>query len=75
MTCDALTVLPCQGLGAMRAFVIRAHEAGNCILVVTCSSNLEGRGVRSVLSSLTDRDGFGCLAGVRIGDGQRVAPR
>jgi orotidine-5'-phosphate decarboxylase len=44
---DALTVHPYLGLGAMDAFVSRAHEAGSCLLVVTRSSNPEGRGVQS----------------------------
>ena len=41
---DALTVHPYLGLGAMDAFISRAHEAGSCLLVVTRSSNPEGRG-------------------------------
>jgi orotidine-5'-phosphate decarboxylase len=44
---DALTVHPYLGLGAMDAFVSRAHQAGSCLLVVTRSSNPEGRGVQS----------------------------
>lgn len=40
---DALTVHPYLGLGAMGTFVSRAHEAGSCLLVVTHSSNSEGR--------------------------------
>ena len=40
---DAVTVHPYLGLGAMHAFVSRAHEAGACVLVVTHSSNPEGR--------------------------------
>jgi orotidine-5'-phosphate decarboxylase len=44
---DALTVHPYLGLGAMGAFVSRAHEAGSCLLVVTRSSNPEGRSVQS----------------------------
>ena len=44
---DALTVHPYLGLGAMGAFVSRAHEGGSCLLVVTRSSNPEGRSVQS----------------------------
>ena len=44
---DALTVHPYLGLGAMEAFITRAHEAGSCLLVVTRSSNPEGRAVQS----------------------------
>jgi orotidine-5'-phosphate decarboxylase len=50
---DALTVHPYLGLGAMGTFVTRAHESGSCLLVVTRSSNPEGRGVQSA------RDGAG----------------
>ncbi len=44
---DALTVHPYLGLGAMGTFVSRAHEAGSCLLVVTRSSNPEGRSIQS----------------------------
>lgn len=44
---DALTVHPYLGLAAMGAFVDREHEAGSCLLVVTRSSNQEGRGVQA----------------------------
>jgi orotidine-5'-phosphate decarboxylase len=47
---DALTVHPYLGLGAMDAFVSRAHDAGSCLLVVTRSSNPEGRAVQSAMS-------------------------
>jgi orotidine-5'-phosphate decarboxylase len=40
---DAVTVHPYLGLDAMDAFVSRAHQAGSCLLVVTRSSNPEGR--------------------------------
>ncbi|MBO0729669.1 MAG: orotidine-5'-phosphate decarboxylase [Acidimicrobiaceae bacterium] len=43
---DALTVHPYLGLAAMGAFVTRAHESGSCVLVVTRSSNPEGRAVQ-----------------------------
>ncbi|MGB6577729.1 MAG: orotidine-5'-phosphate decarboxylase [Streptosporangiaceae bacterium] len=51
---DAVTVHPYLGLAAMDAFVSRAHQAGSCLLVVTRSSNPEGRAVQSAL------DGDGC---------------
>jgi orotidine-5'-phosphate decarboxylase len=44
---DAVTVHPYLGLGAMNAFVSRAREAGACLLVVTRSSNPEGRVVQA----------------------------
>jgi orotidine-5'-phosphate decarboxylase len=44
---DALTVHPYLGVGAMEPFVARAHEAGSCLLVVTRSSNPEGRAIQS----------------------------
>jgi orotidine-5'-phosphate decarboxylase len=47
---DALTVHPYLGLGAMSAFIRRAHEAGSCLLVVTRSSNSEGRAVQSAIA-------------------------
>ncbi len=47
LAADALTVHPYLGLGAMGAFVARAHDAGSCLLVVTRSSNPEGRGIQT----------------------------
>ena len=44
---DAVTVHPYLGLAAMGAFVTRADKAGACLLVVTRSSNPEGRAVQS----------------------------
>ena len=44
---DALTVHPYLGLGAMGAFIDRAHKSGSCLLVVTRSSNPEGRDIQS----------------------------
>ena len=44
---DALTVHPYLGVKAMGAFVARAHQAGSCLLVVTRSSNPEGRAVQT----------------------------
>jgi orotidine-5'-phosphate decarboxylase len=46
---DAVTVHPYLGLAAMGAFVSRAHQAGSCLLVITRSSNPEGRAVQSAL--------------------------
>ena len=46
---DAVTVHPYLGLAAMGAFVSRAHQAGSCLLVVTRSSNPEGRAVQSAV--------------------------
>ncbi len=44
---DALTVHPYLGFEAMAALVERADRSGSCLLVVTRSSNPEGRGVQS----------------------------
>jgi orotidine-5'-phosphate decarboxylase len=44
---DAVTVHPYLGLGAMNAFVSRARDAGACLLVVTRSSNPEGRAIQA----------------------------
>ena len=44
---DAVTVHPYLGLDAMDAFVTRAHDSGSCLLVVTRSSNPEGRSVQA----------------------------
>ena len=46
---DAVTVHPYLGLAAMGAFVSRAHQAGSCLLVVTRSSNPDGRMIQSAL--------------------------
>jgi len=48
---DAITVHPYLGLAAMGAFVSRAHEAGSCLLVVTRSSNPEGRTVQAAVDA------------------------
>lgn len=47
LAADAITVHPYLGLAAMGSFVSHAHEAGSCLLVVTRSSNPEGRSVQS----------------------------
>jgi orotidine-5'-phosphate decarboxylase len=83
---DALTVHPYLGLAAMGAFVRRAHEAGSCLLVVTRSSNPEGRGIQdaatrkgvSVEADLLDEIGQlnAHLAPGRIGPvGAVIGPR
>jgi orotidine-5'-phosphate decarboxylase len=47
LAADAVTVHPYLGLGAMDAFVTRAHTAGSALLVVTRSSNAEGRPIQA----------------------------
>ncbi len=47
LAADALTVHPYLGLAAMGAFTERAHRAGACLLVVTRSSNPEGRVIQT----------------------------
>jgi orotidine-5'-phosphate decarboxylase len=47
ITGDAITVHPYLGLAAMGAYVDRAHQAGACLLVVTRSTNPEGRAVQA----------------------------
>jgi len=44
---DAVTVHPYLGLAAMGEFIDRAYEAGACLLVVTRSTNPEGRPVQA----------------------------
>jgi orotidine-5'-phosphate decarboxylase len=56
LAADAITVHPYLGLGAMGSFVSRADESGSCLLVVTRSSNPEGRGIQAA----------------RVPDGERV---
>ena len=51
LAADAITVHPYLGLGAMGTFVSRAAESGSCLLVVTRSSNPEGRAVQAALTS------------------------
>ena len=48
---DALTVHPYLGVGAMDSFVTRAHQTGSCLLVVTRSSNPEGREIQAATGS------------------------
>src|SRR5215469_15385720 len=47
LAADAITVHPYLGIGAMGAFVARAAQSGSCVLVVTRSSNPEGRLVQA----------------------------
>jgi len=47
LAADAITVHPYLGLGAMGTFVARAAESGSCLLVVTRSSNPEGRSIQA----------------------------
>jgi orotidine-5'-phosphate decarboxylase len=49
-------VHPYLGLGAMGAFVSRAQESGGCVLVVTRSSNPEGRPVQAPVERHLLRD-------------------
>jgi orotidine-5'-phosphate decarboxylase len=49
LAADALTVHPYLGFGAMDPFVARAHEAGSCLLVVTRSTNPDGRAIQSAI--------------------------
>lgn len=44
---DALTVHPYLGVAAMRSFVDHAAASGSCLLIVTRSSNPEGRAVQA----------------------------
>lgn len=48
---DAITVHPCLGLTAMGEFAHRAHQSGACLLIVTRSSNPEGRAVQSAMAA------------------------
>lgn len=47
LAADALTVSPYLGFAAMGSFVKRAHESGSGLIVVTRSSNPEGRRIQS----------------------------
>ncbi len=47
LAADAITVHPYLGLGAMGTYVSRAAQAGSCLLVVTRSSNPEGRVIQA----------------------------
>ena len=47
LAADAITVHPYLGLGAMGSFVSRAAASGSCLLVVTRSSNPDGRAIQA----------------------------
>jgi orotidine-5'-phosphate decarboxylase len=47
LAADAITVHPYLGLSAMDTYVSRAAAAGSCLLVVTRSSNPEGRTIQA----------------------------
>lgn len=47
LAADALTVSPYLGFAAMGSFIQRAHDAGSALIVVTRSSNPEGRQIQS----------------------------
>jgi orotidine-5'-phosphate decarboxylase len=51
LAADAITVHPYLGIGAMGTFVSRAAGSGSCLLVVTRSSNPEGRLVQSSVTA------------------------
>jgi orotidine-5'-phosphate decarboxylase len=51
LAADAITVHPYLGPAAMDSFVSRAHESGSCLLIVTRSSNPEGRAIQGALAS------------------------
>jgi orotidine-5'-phosphate decarboxylase len=57
LSADAITVHPYLGLGAMGTFVARAAESGSCLLVVTRSSNPEGRAVQAALAPASPAPG------------------
>jgi orotidine-5'-phosphate decarboxylase len=48
---DAITVHPYLGLAAMGEFVDRAHQSAACLLIVTRSSNPEGRAIQSATAA------------------------
>ena len=50
LAADAITVHPYLGVGAMGTFVSQAAESGSCLLVVTRSTNPEGRPVQTALT-------------------------
>jgi orotidine-5'-phosphate decarboxylase len=61
---DAVTVHPYLGLGALGEFTRRAHESGGCVLVVTRSSNAEGRAVQGAAAGPGQTVDQRVLAGV-----------
>jgi orotidine-5'-phosphate decarboxylase len=51
LAADAITVHPYLGLGAMSSFVSRAADSGSCLLVVTRSSNPDGRVIQAAAAA------------------------
>ncbi len=51
LAADAITVHPYLGVGAMRTFVSRAAESGSCLLIVTRSSNPDGRRIQTAVAA------------------------
>ena len=51
LAADAITVHPYLGIGAMGTLVSRADGSGSCLLIVTRSSNPEGREVQAARTS------------------------
>lgn len=51
MRSDALTVHPYLGVAAMQAFIDRAAESGSCLLIVTRSTNPEGRAIQAAVEA------------------------
>jgi orotidine-5'-phosphate decarboxylase len=49
LAADAVTVHPYLGVGAMAAFVARASASGSCVLIVTRSTNPDGREVQAAV--------------------------
>src|SRR5215467_2443832 len=58
LAADAITVHPYLGPGAMGAYITRAHESGSCVLIVTRSSNPEGRSVQAATIQPPSREGM-----------------
>ena len=50
LAADAITVHPYLGVGAMSTFVARAAESGSCLLIVTRSSNPDGRQIQAAVA-------------------------
>lgn len=50
LAADALTVNPYLGFAAMGAYIERAHASGSALIVVTRSSNPEGRRIQSAMT-------------------------
>jgi orotidine-5'-phosphate decarboxylase len=50
LAADAITVHPYLGVDAMGAFISRAAESGSCLLIVTRSSNPDGRKIQAAVA-------------------------